>query len=81
MPTGTLVELVSEFHEGRFVGPYCDKVMGGRSWNWDFWRRRAECGRLISRIVRYRIRRPRGLIILENLIADRPAPVTPKVDA
>ena len=32
-------------------------------------------------IERYRIRKPRGLTILENLIADLPAPVGPKVDA
>lgn len=32
-------------------------------------------------IIRYRIRKPRGLTILENLIADLPAPVGPKVDA
>ena len=31
-------------------------------------------------IIRYRIRKPRGLTILENLIADLPAPVGPKVD-
>lgn len=32
-------------------------------------------------IIRYRIRKPRGLTILEELIADLPAPVGPKVDA
>lgn len=32
-------------------------------------------------IIRYRIRKPRGLTILEDLIADLPAPVGPKVDA
>lgn len=32
-------------------------------------------------IIRYRIRKPRGLTILENLIADLPATVAPKVTA
>ncbi len=32
-------------------------------------------------IIRYRIRKPRGLTILEELIADLPAPVGPKIDA
>ncbi len=32
-------------------------------------------------LVRYRIRKPRGLTILEELLADLPAPVGPKVDA
>jgi hypothetical protein len=31
----------------------------------------------IGRIIRYRIRKPRGLTILENLIADLPAPSLP----
>ena len=45
---------------------------GGKSWFWENgW----------TRIIRYRIRKPRGLTVLENLIADLPAPVGPKVDA
>lgn len=32
-------------------------------------------------IIRYRIRKPRGLTILEELLADLPAPSAPKVDA
>lgn len=34
-----------------------------------------------SVIIRYRIRRPKGMAILEQLLADLPAPVGPKVDA
>ncbi len=34
-----------------------------------------------AKIIAYRIRKPRGLTILENLIADIPAPVGQKVDA
>ena len=34
-----------------------------------------------QKIIRYRIRKPRGLTILDHLIADLPAPVGPKVDA
>ena len=42
------------------------------SWDWD------QCNRYDVwhwRILRYRIRRPKGLTILENLIADIPQPV------
>ena len=51
---------------------------GWSSWDWSqawfkVWPERA--------VVRYRIRKPRGLTILEDLIADLPAPVGPKVDA
>lgn len=34
-----------------------------------------------SCIIRYRIRKPKGLTILESIIADLPAPTNPKVDA
>jgi hypothetical protein len=44
----------------------------GGSWNWNTG---------FVPIVRYRIRKPRGLTILENLISDLPVPVGPKVDA
>lgn len=47
---------------------------GGESWDWSNWPE-------YTRIIRFRIRKPRGLTILENLIADLPAPVGPKVDA
>lgn len=32
-------------------------------------------------VLRYRIRKPKGLTILEEIIADIPAPTKPKVDA
>jgi hypothetical protein len=51
---------------------------GGPSWLW------AETGlppNVWQWIIRYRIRKPRGLTILENLIADLPAPVQPRVPA
>jgi hypothetical protein len=44
------------------------------SWDW------SSPGRAVP-AIRYRIRKPRGLTILENIIADLPAPVAPKVDA
>lgn len=49
---------------------------GALQWNWDAARR---AGYPIGwQIIRYRIRKPRGLTILENLIADLPAPVQPE---
>lgn len=50
------------------------RVKNAASKSW-FWTRR------YARVIRYRIRKPRGLTILENLIADLPAPVRPEVDA
>ena len=46
----------------------------GRSWDWSNWP-------LYTRILRYRIRKPRGMTILEELIADLPQPATEKETA
>lgn len=73
-------------HDGKgcpCVGMYAERIhdrgdvvigvvlRGGRSWEW---------APGFTRVIRYRIRKPRGLTILENLIADLPAP-TRKVGA
>ena len=42
------------------------KDAGSRSWSWT---------RGYARVIRYRIRKPRGLAILENLIENLPQPV------
>ena len=47
------------------------RARGRTSWVWPDFR---------GNIIRYRIRKPRGMTILENLIADLPAPVR-KVEA
>lgn len=67
-----------EFREHEFVAG----SGGGFSWDWQ-WSNRVVpgFGTYATRILRYRIRKPRGLTILEDLIADLPAPVGPKVDA
>ena len=46
----------------------------GESWNWANW---PEFGK----IIRYRIRKPRALMDLIELVENLPAPVGPKVDA
>lgn len=60
-------------------------VNGGPQWLWENAQRvsrETETHRyVIGGVIRYRIRKPRGLTILEELIADLPAPVGPKVDA
>lgn len=48
-----------------------------RAWEWRAWEWEPDA----VWVLRYRIRKPRGLTILENLIADLPAPAHPKVDA
>ena len=71
---GTFCHLV--YNDGAEIfGPVGCAAIGipvtpdGKPWGWP------------SLIIRYRIRKPLGLTILENLIADLPAPVGPKVDA
>lgn len=70
------VQAVAERMPGDFVeveGPCGEK--GGESWNWEFWLRRDVDGNLFARIIRYRIRKPRGLIILESLLENLPEEV------
>lgn len=47
----------------------------GDPWSWIWDHPNGEYG---DRIIRYRVRKPRGLTILEDLIADLPAPVQPE---
>ena len=51
-------------------------AMGGPSWHWA---KTCLPPNVWQHIIRYRIRRPKGMAILENLIADLPAPVAPEV--
>jgi hypothetical protein len=65
-------------HDGRgcpCVGEYAERIhstgyvvigiirFGGHSWHW-------RAG--YTRVIRYRIRKPKGMVILESLIADLP---------
>ena len=55
--------------EGRFAWGIAEN---GHSWMWaPGW----------NPIIRYRVRKPRGMTILEQLLQDLPAPVGPKVSA
>lgn len=54
----------------------------GEGWDWANWLKVDPAdGLMSSRIVRYQVRKPRGLSILENLIANLPAPQPEGVDA
>ena len=62
----------AHFSHGNFSGGVWEgRAKGITNWTWPDPR---------GEVIRYRIRKPRGLTILENLIADLPAPVR-KVDA
>jgi hypothetical protein len=52
--------------DGDVCGPHRADFDGGSGWR---------CP--LDPVAQYRIRKPRGLTILENLIADLPAPVQP----
>lgn len=58
-------------------------IAGKSPWNWD-WTKAGKLmpnGKVATKIIRYRIRKPRGLTILEELLENLPAPTSPKVDA
>ena len=66
LPEGAIVQVLwNRCGQYVFKGPYATR--GPLAENWHL-------------VIRYRIRKPRGLTILENLIADLPAPAR-KVDA
>lgn len=46
--------------------------MGGGGWDWSNFQKRHHTGRRIAVVRRYRIRKPRGLTILEELIEQLP---------
>lgn len=49
---------------------------GGFSWDWQWSKKPVPgIGNLATRIIRYRIRRPKGMAILNAILADLPAPV------
>ncbi len=59
-------------------GPYKpSKFRGTSAWEWGG----KPANHFGEEVIRYRVRKPRGLTILENLIADLPATASPKVDA
>lgn len=51
-------------------------IAGISPWNWDWSQsgKIAPNGKVASKIIRYRIRRPKGMAILNAILADIPAP-------
>jgi len=48
------------------------RILEPANWDWSRFGERLPCGTVVSKILRYRIRKPRGLTILESLLADLP---------
>ena len=74
---GDIVQLVSENNKTGQLEVSAPRKVEPRDfvrYNW-FW------GESSHDTLRYRIRKPRGLAILQSLIVDLPAPVAPKVGA
>ncbi|GGG63641.1 hypothetical protein GCM10011415_07630 [Salipiger pallidus] len=64
LPPGTIAEVVSEDGFG-YTARQVARVTGGgySSWNWDHYPE-------LKRITRYRVRKPRGLYLLEERMRD-----------
>ena len=79
LPDGTVAQAFFEENPGCVEGPFLGVVGSGgkQSWDWSLWQTVAPDGYLISRVIRYRIRKPRGMVVLDRLLADLPE----KVDA
>ena len=67
---------VDSVHEGTRGRVYrVDGVagrMGGLSWDWDNYAKLTRDGRYITRVVRYRIRKPRALLDLIEMVESLP---------
>ncbi len=77
LPLEDIEEYISEDGEVSFVVPDdAGSNIDDTSWIWRIVDGQPECyNSLIAPIIRYRIRRPRGLTLLRHLIEDLPAPV------
>lgn len=75
---GQWVNCITELKSGGFRDIENRVVHGkGASWDWQNFGQVNHRGGRWTRIIRYRIRKPRALLDLIQLIADLPAPVCP----
>lgn len=75
---GRYVGVESEWHGGRITyDEGCAGSSGGFSWDWQWFKKPVpgHGGCSATRIISYRIRRPKGMAILNAILADLPAPV------
>lgn len=73
--SGTIVMAECEGPIGIFRIVEAQALANGEGWDWSLFGAIMLDGTLNSRVIRYRIRKPRGLIILEKIIADLPEEV------
>lgn len=77
LPSGTVVQVVFEEAPGDYTRPLVGVVQanGGYSWDWRLWGKLAPDGTgIVSRIIRYRVRKPRALAQLRDMVESLPAP-------
>jgi hypothetical protein len=74
---GATVQAFLEWDPGKVTGPHTGVAGsgGGQMWDWSFLGSVTDDGWFIRRIVRYRTRKPPGLLILESILADLPETV------
>lgn len=81
LPVGTVVEGRFEWKVGHFVHEIYVLTDKTPSWDWRNWGRPYGDGRLVMALRRYRVRKPRALLDLIDLVENLPAPAGPKVPA
>ncbi len=78
---GTLGEMTGESHALSVYGSnvttvYGDLSTAGQAWDWSQFGRPSLAGNgAVGKVLRYRVQRPRGLQILDAIIADLPVEV------
>lgn len=74
---GAFVHVVHEGFAGWFMqGQLIAGSQGGFSWDWRYWLKVPPGhNSMATRVIRYRIRKPRGMTILESLLENLPEEV------
>jgi len=94
VPVGTIVKLELEgfvkngrwnFQEGtKVLHTSIDKAIviraaaNNHSWNWDNYGKLTTRNTRVSKVLRYQVKKPKGLVILEKLLQELPTPTPTK---
>jgi len=76
VPLGTILNVITEHRRGQYrEGVVMVERRDLPAFDWSNWQSRSSHKMLWSRVIRYRIRKPRGMQVLEGILRDTNAPV------
>lgn len=77
LAAGTVCRAIFEGEPGHLSAPTIGTVGAnhGYSWDWSLWGQTAPDGYRITRIIKYQVKTPRGMVELKTALADLPETV------